>query len=99
MTSIAVIHLAFLKPSLVDCAQPQRKSERIGDRLPGIFRRQDSLRMQRRRHVEAFGVVVGALEGDVFRLDVGADAFQKIAAGSRPTTGRCNPSLPRRCGG
>ena len=35
--------------------------------------------MQRRRHVDAFGVIVGADEIDVFRGEIGADALQKIA--------------------
>src|SRR5262249_3941843 len=39
--------------------QPQRIAERIADDLAGIFGGEDSLRMQRGRHVDAFGVVPG----------------------------------------
>src|ERR1700738_2026850 len=55
-------------------AQPQREPERICDRLPGVFRCQDRLRMQRRRHVDAAVIAVGALEGDIFGGEIGTDA-------------------------
>src|SRR6516162_6765026 len=59
--------------------QPQRIAERIADDLAGIFGGEDSLRMQRGRHVDAFGVIVGADEVDVFCGQIGADALQKFA--------------------
>ena len=60
-------------------AQAQRKAERIGDRLAGVFGRQHRLRMQGGRHVDAAGVVVGASERDVFGGEVGADALEELA--------------------
>ena len=60
-------------------AQPQRITERIADDLAGIFGREDSLRMQCGRHIDAFGIIVGANEIDIFRRQIGADALQKIA--------------------
>ena len=45
----------------------------------GIFGGEDRLRMQRRRHVDAFGIIVVADEIDVFRRQVGADRVQKSA--------------------
>src|SRR5580700_6837246 len=64
--------LGVLVAELGRGAQPQRIAERIGQRLAGIFGGKDGLRMQRRRHVNALGVVVVANEIDVFRLEVGA---------------------------
>src|SRR5262249_3677797 len=68
-----------LEPGLGRGAQPQREAERVGDRLASILRRQDGLRMQRARHVDAAVVVVGALECDVACLQVGANALEKLA--------------------
>src|SRR6516225_10170440 len=59
--------------------QPQRIAERIADDLAGIFSGEDSLRMQRGRHVDAFSVIVGAEEIDIFCGQIGADALQKVA--------------------
>src|SRR6516225_8570457 len=59
--------------------QPQRIAERIADGLAGIFGGEDSLRMQRGRHVDAFGVIVGADEVDIFRGQIGANPMQKVA--------------------
>src|SRR5258708_17820229 len=49
--------LRVLETELRRGTQPQRKPERIRDRLPGIFRRQDRLWMQRRRHVDRAVIV------------------------------------------
>src|ERR1700720_4218365 len=71
--------LGVLVAELGRSAQPQRIAERIGEDLAGIFGGEDGLRMQRRRHVDALGIVVVADEIDVFRGEVGADALQEIA--------------------
>src|SRR5580692_7408629 len=68
----------ILEAELGRRAQAQRKAERIGDRLPRIFRCQDGLRMERRRHVDAAAVIVGASEGDILRLEVRADPLQEV---------------------
>src|SRR5580704_8906203 len=71
--------LGVLVAELGRGAQPQRIAERIGQHVAGIFGGEDGLRMQRRRHVDAFGVIIVADEIDVFRGEVGADALQEIA--------------------
>src|SRR5579862_5155278 len=71
--------LGILVAELGRGAQPQRIAERIGQGGAGIFGGEDGLRMQRRRHVDALGIVVVADEIDVFRGQVGADALQEIA--------------------
>src|SRR4051812_25969781 len=68
----------ILEPELGRRAQSQRKAERIGDRLARVLGGQDGLRMQCRRHVDAAGVVVRALERDVFGREVGADALEEM---------------------
>ena len=80
-------------------AQTQRESEGIGDGLSRIFGGEDRLGMERRRHVEAFSVVIGAFECDVFGSEIGADALEKSRGNSPPTTGRYSPNLPRKCAG
>src|SRR5580704_2636032 len=79
--------LGVLVAELGRGAQPQRIAERIGQNGAGIFGGEDGLRMQRRRHVDAFGVIVIADEIDVFRGEIGVDALQEIAqvgAGTLP---------------
>src|SRR5580700_9349771 len=71
--------LGVLVAELGRSAQPQRIAEWIGKHLAGIFGGEDGLRMQRRRHVDALGIVVVADEIDIFRGEVGADALQEIA--------------------
>jgi hypothetical protein len=59
VTSIAVTHLAFLKPSLV--AVRKRGGKPNGSAIGSLaYLVAASLWMQRRRHVQAFGVVIGA---------------------------------------
>src|SRR5262249_60500060 len=41
-------------------ANPQRITERIADDLAGIFGGENGLRMQRGRHIDTFGEIVGA---------------------------------------
>ena len=79
VTSIAVIHLAFLNPSLVEVRS--RSGNPNGSVIASlrVFGGEDGLRMQRRRHVDALGVAVGALERDVFGGEIGADAFEEHA--------------------
>jgi hypothetical protein len=70
--------ICVLESELGRATQPQRKAERVGDRLLGVFGRQNRLRVQRARHVDALGVIVGAAEDDVFRLGVGTDALEEL---------------------
>src|SRR5262249_52406825 len=71
--------LGILEAEFCGGAQPQREAERVGDRLARISGGEDGLRVQRARHVEALGVVVGALERDVLGGEVGADALEEGA--------------------
>src|ERR1700730_16171623 len=71
--------LGVLVAELGRGAQSQRIAERIGQHGAGIFGGEDGLRMQRRRHVDALGIVVVADEIDIFRGEVGADALQEVA--------------------
>ena len=71
--------LGVLEAELHGRAQAQWKTEGIGDRFPGVLGREQRLRMQRRGHVDAAVVVVGAAEGDVLGGEVGADALQEQA--------------------
>ena len=96
VTSIAVTHLAFLKPSLV--AVRKRRGNPNGSVI-GSWRiwSPGRLRMQRGGHVEALGVVVGAAKRDVARIEVGPDAFEKLPEftpdhcpiSSQPSTQMC----------
>ena len=91
--------LGVLEPEFGRRAQPQRKSERIGERIAGIFGRQHGLRMQRRGHVEAFGVIIGAAEEHIFGAEIGTDALQELTQVHARTTDRYSPNPRRRCGG
>src|SRR5262249_25050403 len=71
--------LGVLVAELGRGAQPQRITKRIADDLAGIFGGKNRLRMQRGRHVDAFGIIVGADEIDIFRGQIGADTLQKVA--------------------
>src|SRR4051812_45416947 len=61
----------LLEAELGGHPQTKREAERIGDRLLCIFCRENSLRMQCARHVDAARIVVGATERDVFGRQVG----------------------------
>ena len=71
--------LRVLVAELGRSSQPQRIAERISEDLIGVFSGEDRLRMQRSRHVDAFGVIVVTDKIDVFCRHIRADAFQKIA--------------------
>src|SRR5436853_4158136 len=58
-------------------AQSKWVSERIGNRLARIFGGKNRLGMKRGRHIEAFRIIVGTPESDVFGLEIRADAFEK----------------------
>ena len=60
-------------------AQPQRITERIGEKRAGILARQNCLWMQGRRHVDAFREIIIANEIDIFCRQVGTDAGEKGA--------------------
>src|SRR5947209_1920065 len=64
----------ILEADLGGRAQPQRKAESVGDRLARIFGGQDRLRMQSRGHIERLGILVGAVEQDILRREVSANA-------------------------
>src|SRR5580704_10096465 len=59
-----------LEAELSRCAQPQRISKRIRQRLTRVFGRQNGLRMQRCRHIKCLGVAIGTAERDVARAEV-----------------------------
>src|ERR1700683_1269355 len=71
--------LGILVAELGRGSQPQRITEWIGKNVAGIFGGENGLRMQRGRHIDALGVVVGADEVDIFGGEVGTDTLKKVA--------------------
>src|SRR6185437_7018006 len=70
--------LGILVTELGRHAQLHREAVFRGQPLAVVREREECLRMQRGRHVDAFVVIVRAFEADVLRAGVRADAPQKI---------------------
>src|SRR3974390_1513373 len=64
--------LGLLEAKLRGSLEANREARQLVEMLARILCRQLSLRVQRRCHVDATGVFVGAAEGDVFRRKIGA---------------------------
>src|SRR5258706_2201656 len=69
--------LRVLEPELGRYPELHREAVLARQNLVAEAQRELGLRMQRRRHVEAGGIAVGAFEGDVAGAPVGADPRQK----------------------
>src|SRR5260221_11966004 len=69
--------LRILEPELGRDAKLERIAVARRQDLVGNFEGEKGLRVQRRRHVDAGVISVGALEADIFRRQVRADALQE----------------------